>query len=382
LCAHEKAGACDAGENEHTDYMDYIAQPGIVHLRAAALEYLRRGMSIIPVAGKRATCSWKQFQERRPRPKELETMIGPSTTGIAVVVGAVSGWLACADFDRMDAYHSWQRRQPGLARTLPTAETARGRHCYFRGEGRTTKFNGGDLKYSGYCVVPPSMHPSGHLYRWLVPFDGDLPTILDTEAAGFEVGTPSNRYSGCTNDSGCTSLSAPLGVLDDRAAFVQAAIGKTLPTGPGRRNRKLFNLVLALKFGGFTFMAAELQGIVRQWLDGAIRAGTKDHDFGKTWAEFHYAWEEAHGGSLTRAKAVGRQVKGSLQDRLMALCEALAGDDRGFFLSYGDAADATGCTKRGAYGAMMQLRDAGRLVLVKRGEPKLGGLATEWRLPG
>jgi hypothetical protein len=44
--------------------------------------------------------------------------------------------------------------------------------------------------------------------------------------------------------------------------------------------------------------------------------------------------------------------------------------------------DAAGCTKRGAYRAMMQLRDAGRLVLVKRGEPKLGGLATEWRLPG
>ncbi len=308
-------------------------------------------------------------------------MIGSKATGIAVIFGAVSGWLAAADFDRMDTYNDWQHRQPELAKALPTVETARGRHCYFRGEGRTTKFNGGDLKYSGYCVVPPSVHPSGSVYRWLIPFDGNVPTILEPEAAGFRLVHPCNDTHGCTNfpTHGCTSP-------PDKGAFVSATIAKTLPSGPGNRHRRIFDLARRLKFSGFDFSEREQREIVGAWLEGAILAGTKDRDFAQTWNEFIYAWENAKepitgGGTLAKAKATAQQTPGALQDRLLALCRFLAGTDGAFFLSYGNAADATGCTKRGAYKAMMELRDSGRLVLVKRGEPKLGGLATEWRLP-
>jgi hypothetical protein len=228
----------------------------------------------------------------------------------------------------------------------------------------------GNASRGHYTLLPPSRHPLGDLYRWIIPLPpigAPLPQLPDSLIGA---GTPSNRYSGCTKGT-------PSGDL----GFIQGAIARTMPTGPAQRNHNLFDLVLALKFSGITFSDNDLQDIVRQWLNGAIQAGTKDRDFFQTWKEFRYGWERATGGILTTAKAAARGVGGSLQDRLLALCETLAGAERCFFLSYGDAAEATDCTKRGAYKAMMQLREAGRLVLVKAGEAKLGGLATEWRLP-
>ncbi len=355
------------------------AHVGVNALVDAGMEYLRLGLSVIPVNGKRSTCRWKDFQERRPEPWELEKMIGSNATGIAIIFGAVSGWLACADFDQMDAYNAWTREKPELAKVLPTAETFRGRHVYFRGEGRTSKFDGGDLKFNGYAVAPPSLHPDGAIYKWLIPFDGDVPTILDTKAAGFGAGTPS-RYSGCT------SLGVPpfptLGVpTHDKAAFIQKCIFATVPTGPAQRNRLLFELVRRIKFSGFTFTDDEQQAIVATWLAGAIKAGTKDTSFAKNWDDWRYGWERANGGPLGLATMAARQTEGSVRDKLIVLCRSLAAPDGRFFLSYGDAAFAASCTKKGAFKAMMALKDDGLVVLVKRGEPHRGGKASEWKLP-
>jgi len=59
----------------------------------------------------------------------------------------------------------------GLARTSPTVETARGRHVYFRGDfDGVQHLAGGELRGArSYCLLPPSLHPDGVNYRWIIP---------------------------------------------------------------------------------------------------------------------------------------------------------------------------------------------------------------------
>jgi hypothetical protein len=148
-----------------------------------ALAYRRRGWSIIPVRGKQGAVRWTTYQTARPDEQTLrEWFISlKAITGIAVLFGSVSGGLRCRDYDDLQPYHSWARAHHDLARTLPTAQTARGRHVYFRG-GPETFYDVGDGEYRGtpgqYCLLPPSLHPDGPTYRWAVPLpDGPLPEI-------------------------------------------------------------------------------------------------------------------------------------------------------------------------------------------------------------
>src|SRR5262245_45023396 len=154
---------------------------GIVHksvatdtaqfLLESALDYARRGWSIIPVNGKEPIGLWKPFQTQAADERTLRRQFARrNVTGCAVIFGAVSGGLACRDWDDPDAYHRWAAEHPELAATLPTAKTARGFHVYFRGPEEFADL--GDGEYRGdsghYCVLAPSHHPDGR-YEWLIP---------------------------------------------------------------------------------------------------------------------------------------------------------------------------------------------------------------------
>ena len=64
--------------------------------------------------------------------------------------------------------------------------TARGRHVYFHSTyRRIKKMADGELRGAGYCLLPPSRHPDGPVYEWLVPLpDGEIPFVADVRAAG------------------------------------------------------------------------------------------------------------------------------------------------------------------------------------------------------
>jgi hypothetical protein len=154
-----------------------------------ALEYHRRGWSIIPIqpGTKVAAGSWKGYQERQAAEAQLRVWFGNGQAyGLAVLFGEASGGLVCRDFDTMAGYERWARQHPELAATLPTVATARGRHVYFRGtERRIAKLADGELRGAGYCLLPPSRHPDGPVYSWLVLLpDGPVPFISDVYAAG------------------------------------------------------------------------------------------------------------------------------------------------------------------------------------------------------
>src|SRR5579862_6630281 len=133
-------------------------------LYESAIKYVARGWSIIPIGrDKKAAVKWTRFQKTRATKAQLRDWLvagrgikGP-ITGIAAICGQLSGDLVVRDFDSMKAYQAWAKGHPTLAATLPTVETARGRHVYLRnGHSRITNLGDGELRGSGYVLLPPS----------------------------------------------------------------------------------------------------------------------------------------------------------------------------------------------------------------------------------
>jgi len=144
----------------------------------AALEYLARGWSVIPVEprGKRPLVAWLEFQDRRPTAAEVAGWFGRwPEANLGIVTGVVSG-LVVLD---VDAGHGGAQSLAGLEsahgplpRTITVATGGGGRHLYFSHPGGIVHNKVGlapgiDLRGDGGCVVaPPSLHPSGRRYAW------------------------------------------------------------------------------------------------------------------------------------------------------------------------------------------------------------------------
>ncbi|HWP00704.1 MAG TPA: bifunctional DNA primase/polymerase [Methylococcus sp.] len=154
-------------------------------MRDAALRYLARGWSVIPVlpGSKRPLVPWLMFQQRRPTPAQVHDWFRRwPDANVAVVTGTVSG-LVVLDIDvqhggaeslaRLEQIHG------ALPSTLEAVTGGGGRHLYFAHPGgilhnRVGIEPGIDLRGDGgYVVAPPSLHPSGRRYRWAPTVDFD-----------------------------------------------------------------------------------------------------------------------------------------------------------------------------------------------------------------
>lgn len=144
----------------------------------AALDYLRRGWSVIPVRprSKRPIIAWQSYQEHPPSADLVRHWYERwPDANVAVVTGAVSG-LVVVDVDPAHGGGaSLQRLQKDhgvLPTTLEAITGGGGRHLYFAHPGSTVHnrvdlARGIDIRGDGGLVVaPPSIHPSGQLYRW------------------------------------------------------------------------------------------------------------------------------------------------------------------------------------------------------------------------
>lgn len=143
-------------------------------LLEAAVRYVDFGWSVIPIVGnKRPMVAWSEYMRRRPIQAELEAWFSWENAerleGIAVICGPVSENLTIRDFDSLAAYRRWVASHPAESLSLPTVRTARGYHVYFTSDhGRVEKLGDGELRGGrGYCLLPPSRHPSGAIYEWV-----------------------------------------------------------------------------------------------------------------------------------------------------------------------------------------------------------------------
>jgi hypothetical protein len=150
----------------------------------AALEYLDRGWSIIPIKpeGKRPAIKWRDYQDRHPTEEEVEEWWTKwPDHDIAIVTGAISG-VVVVDCDNEDALHA--AFDAGM-RSPIRVKTKRGVHLYFehprdgvrRGPraginsrgADWPKINGLDFRGDGsYALLPPSNN-----YIW------DYPQYID-----------------------------------------------------------------------------------------------------------------------------------------------------------------------------------------------------------
>jgi hypothetical protein len=387
---------------------------------AAALEYHRRGWSIIPIAAgmkkppKRF--GWKRYQTQPATEAELRLWFdGRDDLGLAVILGGVSGGLACRDFDDRRSYRRWKRAHPDLARMLPTVETPRGRHVYLRAPPSALFFR--DLRpeengeYRGdsghYCLLPPCHHPDGPEYRWAVPLpEGEVPFIEDLVAAGFfSAPHETQKAQGSPKESQVVGTPAAPGRAASRLpipvqTMIEETIARTIPTGPGTRRAKLMELVRRLKFlpefaevpaTGIDFLQPYLR---RWWKEAKPRTSGKHPQFWRSWQDFVFAWEEArvpYGATMKAIfetacstpppkLAVEKYGQGSLRALLASLCRELQrynGGDR-FHLSGRTAAPLLGVSDTQAWRWLKQLERDEIIEPVKK-YPKGVRKATEYR---
>jgi hypothetical protein len=180
----------------------------------AALDYLRRGWSVIPVLTdeKRPAIRWLEFQHRRPEEAELHRWFRRwPEANVGIVTGVVSG-LVVLDIDQshggMESLAALVQAHGSLPMTLEAMTGGGGRHLYFTHPGGLVRnlvglAPGIDRRGDGgYVVAPPSRHASGHRYSWApgrspseVP-PAPMPNWMRREATGADqpIGHPLEHW--------------------------------------------------------------------------------------------------------------------------------------------------------------------------------------------
>ena len=198
------------------------------HCRKAAADYAQLGWAPIPLKRRSKTpdlVELRPYLERRATREELRSW---DWTGVGIVTGPLSG-IVVLDADGEEGMAELKRRGHPVT---PVARTGKGLHLYFRHPGEDLRTGiriapGIDLKAAGgYVAAPPSAHPNGRDYKWIIPPEdtelADLPEwALDTLKS-----ERPRRYKAITES-------------DD-------------PIGPGQRNATLYSYACYLRSHGFS----------------------------------------------------------------------------------------------------------------------------------
>ena len=282
-------------------------------LQDTALRYQDRGWSVIPIfpRAKYPCVKWKCFQTQQPsKDKLLEWFTNQKDINLAVILGKVSGNLRCRDFDSMKSYEEWASSHHSLAASLPTVETARpGRHVYFRAEDSQFSdlcksdpsirvFEDGELKVrNGYCLLPPSIHPSGLPYRWLqgeneteIPYI-DLPEsgLLPPEKSENET----QEVFKLRRDRSKAIISAHTGYRSKKKEDkrITKIFLKYIPSDFGTRRRNLFLIAQELKIISLlkNMSLEDFTPYLSSWYKLAL-PNIRTKNFNQTLKDFSDAW--------------------------------------------------------------------------------------------
>ena len=170
--------------------------------RRAALDYAARGRPVFPLQPRsKKPLTPHGFKDATTDPEQVwQWWTAHPDATIGVPTGLHSG-VVVLDIDRRhggDKTLAALEAHYGSLPVTPTVCTGDGEHRYLAcGSGgcpRCTIGPGLDLQGDGaYVVVPPSIHPSGRPYRWLVsPEQARLASVPDWVLAGERAGTNTN----------------------------------------------------------------------------------------------------------------------------------------------------------------------------------------------
>lgn len=150
-----------------------------------AKRYRDMGLHPIPIEpkGKRpAVASWKQYQTTPPTDGEMEAWFKDENLNMAVVLGR---GIMAVDLDGEGANDLLRKAGIGLPVEAPLSKTGNGNHVLLRTHEPVgdhvglISTDGGkpqiDIRGIGYIVVPPSIHPNGNKYEWIIPPNGEIP---------------------------------------------------------------------------------------------------------------------------------------------------------------------------------------------------------------
>jgi hypothetical protein len=352
---------------------------------------------------------WKQYQQKRPSEGELKSWFRRNgVTGLAVMCGPVSGSLVVRDFDDESAYEDWRSAHRDLAAVLPTVRTDRGYHVYFTDStDHIIGLTDGELRGAGYVLLPPSRHPTGRTYRWVVPLSNDSPPVLDPVKTGLlpaataslneSRATPPcvgsdlmqqsrQRHTEHTEDIVVeTAIRNEADYPVELDAPIEQAIQDTLPKGVRQRNHAIFEFCRVLK--AIPHLAdpdpQNLRSIVQEWHRRA-KPVIRTKAFEETWIDFLQGWPKVRfpkgtgpmDVALDRAKAAQPPPEALSYEqpalrRLVGLCRELqrgAGDGV-FFLACRTAGRLLGVNYSTAWRWLSLLESDRLLCVVERGQP-------------
>jgi hypothetical protein len=221
-----------------------------------AMEWSSLQIACIPILP-RSKCpaldSWKCYQTRLPRLRELEAWFSSGRYGLAVLVGWQN--LVVLDFDDQVFYAEWwttlSPEQQKIMSSTYRVKTRRGFHFYFyyvNGGLRNAKLGGVDVKANcGYVLAPPTLHPSGHRYQGigepqsikLLPTIGEILPEYDETAKQF---TP--RYVSLLRDDPFDDAMRTMPTNGGNRNYILAALDgerkRILAANEGNRNNTLF----------------------------------------------------------------------------------------------------------------------------------------------
>jgi hypothetical protein len=302
----------------------------------AAIEYHRAGFAVIPCAfgTKDAVVKWSRYQRERPTENDVRTWFASGKHQIALLSGDVSCGLAIRDFDRTEAYCEWANSYARLAADLPTVESYKGFHVWFRlppearralqiaqnrdPDSGAIDLGDGELRAFSGCLTmaPPSVHPKGKPYTWVRPFLGKLSDVdlaagglvpphffvspsvvsLHTESAesagllrqrksekapwkptsvgerGSEGDEQGKRLASSLQETSApsSSQSFPRIFCAQIDNALSVAIATTVPTAPHDRNRQLFKFAREAKSIVPEATARALEPYFRRWHEMAL----------------------------------------------------------------------------------------------------------------
>jgi len=371
-----------------------IGSPDLLN---AALAYHRRGWCVIPVMGKEPTVKWARYQRQRPSESTLRRWFDPKArrrpTGLALVLGPVSGNVVVRDFDSPDGFTGFKAEHPELAAALPRSATKRGCHVFVRAEfDGVTDLGDGEMRGTRSIVVlPPSVHPDGGEYRWIREPTNEIPKV-DLAVFGVAPATERRRNTETQIRSDGDTPAIVGGVdqfLDDPR--VEESIEASIPLLQGKRNRATFNYARRLKAIPELAPLSPLQldSLVHKWHERAkVHAETQEYYV--TQADFAYGWNRVRcpwGVGLKQHwdASEGETVKGleALAPplaRLAAFCRRVfeAGGGTPFYLSCRTLAKLRGDSKDEANRDLGALESFGVLGVAQKGTRGVKGRATRF----